>query len=196
MTVPASPAIGTKHTTKPSRDFTPGVFRTPTGVVHPHMPLLGASNHPSNISTLLFAFATLIVHTLFRTSPGQDKNLNLTSSYLDLSVLYGCNDKEMDSVRRKDGTGRIWEDTWADPRLLTMVPAVGALMVVFSRNHNVSTLSILSSIILYLPSDHHPHHPVCRHQAPRNKRKPDLRASPIPQLPPSTTRNPHPGRPV
>jgi len=95
-------------------------------------------DHPSGISTLMFAFATLIVHTLFRTSPGPDKNLNLTSSYLDLSVLYGCNEKEMDSVRRKDGTGRIWEDTWADSRLLAMVPAVGALMIVFSRNHNVS----------------------------------------------------------
>ena len=94
--------------------------------------------HPSGISTLMFAFATLIIHTLFRTSTGTDKNLNLTSSYLDLSVLYGCNEQEMDSVRRKDGTGRIWEDTWADSRILAMVPAVGALLVVFSRNHNVS----------------------------------------------------------
>lgn len=94
--------------------------------------------HPSGISTLMFAFATLIIHTLFRTSTGPDKNLNLTSSYLDLSVLYGCNEQEMDSVRRKDGTGRIWQDTWADSRILAMVPAVGALLVVFSRNHNVS----------------------------------------------------------
>ena len=99
--------------------------------------------HPSGVSTLMFAFGTLLIHTLFRTSPGPDKNLNLTSSYLDLSVLYGSNEPEMDSVRRKDGTGRLWEDTWADSRLIAMVPAVGALMVVFSRNHNVCTLLLL-----------------------------------------------------
>jgi len=56
----------------------------------------------------------------------------------------------MDSVRRKDGTGRIWEDTWADSRLIAMVPAVGALMVVFSRNHNVRTLLLL----FYMSSNH------------------------------------------
>jgi len=106
--------------------------------------------HPSGISTLMFAFATLIIHTLFRTSTGPDKNLNLTSSYLDLSVLYGCNEQEMDSVRRKDGTGRIWQDTWADSRILAMVPAVGALLVVFSRNHNVS----LSRLLFYTSSYH------------------------------------------
>ena len=108
--------------------------------------------HPSGISTLLFAFATLIIHTLFRTSTGPDKNLNLTSSYLDLSVLYGSNEQEMDSVRRKDGTGRIWEDTWADSRILAMVPAVGALLVLFSRNHNVST----SPSLFYMWSNDNP----------------------------------------
>ena len=116
--------------------------------------------HPSGVSTLMFAFGTLLIHTLFRTSPGPDKNLNLTSSYLDLSVLYGSNEPEMDSVRRKDGTGRLWEDTWADSRLIAMVPAVGALMVVFSRNHNVRTFFYCSiGSITVMPV-------ARRHQAP------------------------------
>lgn len=61
----------------------------------------------------------------------------------------------MDSVRRKrlldhswcaaeiifhvgkDGTGRLWDDVFADRRLLFMPPATSALLVLFCRNHNV-----------------------------------------------------------
>lgn len=41
-------------------------------------------------------------------------------------------------VRRKDGTGRLWEDVWADARVLFMPPNVSAMLVLFCRNHNVS----------------------------------------------------------
>jgi len=96
---------------------------------------------------LLFAFGDLIIHSLFRTSR-EAEGINLTSSYLDLSVLYGVDEAEMSGdpenggrggVRRHDGTGRLWEDCWADPRIAMMGPAVGAMLVVFCRNHNVST---------------------------------------------------------
>lgn len=99
--------------------------------------------HPSGLSSLFFAFATLITHTLFRTStagPDHTNIVNATSSYLDLSPLYGVNEDEMKSVRRGDGTGRLWNDTWADPRIINMPPSVAALLVVFSRNHNVSII--------------------------------------------------------
>lgn len=52
--------------------------------------------HPSGLSTMLFAFGDVIIHSLFRTSQA-DPSVNLTSSYLDLSPLYGVDEKEMHS---------------------------------------------------------------------------------------------------
>ncbi|CAG8505142.1 15835_t:CDS:10 [Acaulospora colombiana] len=88
--------------------------------------------HPSGLSSLMFGFADLIIHSLFRTS-SRDPSVNLTSSYLDLSPLYGVDETEMNTVRRFDGTGRLWEDVWADPRLTMMPPHVCALLVYVSQ---------------------------------------------------------------
>jgi linoleate 10R-lipoxygenase len=52
--------------------------------------------HPSGLSALMFGFADLIIHSLFRTS-NRDPSVNLTSSYLDLSPLYGVDETEMNS---------------------------------------------------------------------------------------------------
>jgi len=97
--------------------------------------------HPGGMSSLFFAFADLIIHDIFHSSP--DGLSNLTSSYLDLSVLYGTSDDQVDSVRRKDGTGRLWNDVFADNRLLFMPPASCALLVLLSRNHNYVAQKIL-----------------------------------------------------
>lgn len=43
-------------------------------------------------------------------------------------------------VRRNDGTGRLYEDVFAENRLLLMPPAVSTLLVLFCRNHNVRIL--------------------------------------------------------
>ncbi|KAG8791373.1 hypothetical protein FRC17_008760, partial [Serendipita sp. 399] len=91
--------------------------------------------HPSGLSSMMFAFGDIIIHSLFRTSRG-DEGVNLTSSYLDLSPLYGVDEKEMKTVRRNDGTGRLYEDAWADPRITMMPPAVAAVLIIFARNHN------------------------------------------------------------
>ncbi|CAG7848099.1 Psi-producing oxygenase A AltName: Full=Fatty acid oxygenase ppoA; Includes: RecName: Full=Linoleate 8R-lipoxygenase; Includes: RecName: Full=9,12-octadecadienoate 8-hydroperoxide 8R-isomerase [Serendipita indica DSM 11827] len=120
---------------KPSRDYDPRVEAQFRSQGH-------GQRHPSGLSTMLFAFGDLIIHSLFRTS-SDDPNVNLTSSYLDLSVLYGVDEAEMQTVRRYDGTGRIWEDCWADPRLFGMPPAVLAVLIVFSRNHNYVALRLL-----------------------------------------------------
>lgn len=69
--------------------------------------------------------------------------INNSSSYLDLSILYGGSQKDNDAVRRKDGTGQLWNDVFADSRLLLMPPSTCALLVLLSRNHNVGTISIL-----------------------------------------------------
>jgi hypothetical protein len=89
------------------------------------------------MSSLFFAFANLVIHSIFNTNHG-DWTINDASSYLDLSILYGSSQTQIDQVRRKElGTGSLWEDTFADYRLLQMPPSTCALLVLLSRNHNV-----------------------------------------------------------
>lgn len=97
--------------------------------------------HPGGISSLFFAFADLVVHSIFNTDH-DDWTKNKNSSYLDLSVLYGSNQKQQDSVRKKDGSGKLHDDVFADGRLLMMPPATCALLVLLNRNHNVYHYSI------------------------------------------------------
>lgn len=92
--------------------------------------------HPAGISSLFFAFADLIIHSIFYTDDN-DWTKNKTSSYLDLSILYGNNQDEQAQVRKKDGSGKLHDDVFADGRLLMMPPATCALLVLLSRNHNV-----------------------------------------------------------
>lgn len=92
--------------------------------------------HPGGISSLFFAFADLVTHSIFNTNHS-DWNINDASSYLDLSILYGSSDSAVDKVRRKDGTGRLWDDVFSDGRLLFMPPSSCALLVLMNRNHNV-----------------------------------------------------------
>lgn len=114
--------------------------------------------HPGGLSSLFFAFANLVIHSLFNTSPSSPPSppnshsttttttsplnyppptTNTTSSYLDLSPLYGTTPAQLASVRRFDGTGRLWEDCWADERIGYMPPSSVGMVVVFCRNHNV-----------------------------------------------------------
>lgn len=104
--------------------------------------------HPGGISSLFFAFADLVIHSCFNTNTANsDYTTNNASSYLDLSILYGSSDAEVNKVRKKDGTGKIWEDVFADSRLLLMPPSACALLVLLSRNHNVSVFLWL--LVLY-----------------------------------------------
>jgi linoleate 10R-lipoxygenase len=104
--------------------------------------------HPGGISSLFFAFADIIIHNIFNTDP-EIWVRNNSSSYLDLSPLYGTSEKTVNSVRKSDGTGQIHNDVFTDFRLTWMPPAVCALLVLFSRNHNVST-----PICLFAPFPH------------------------------------------
>lgn len=83
---------------------------------------------------MLFSFATLIIHSCFETNR-KDRRINDTSSYLDLSPLYGINATEQAKVRTGK-RGEIYPDVIASERLLMMPPSVFALLIVFSRNHN------------------------------------------------------------
>jgi linoleate 10R-lipoxygenase len=59
-----------------------------------------------------------------------------------LSLIY-CTDKEaQDPIRDKmSGRGLLYPDTYAEFRLMFLPPAASALLVVFSRNHNVRSSS-------------------------------------------------------
>ncbi|KAH7870565.1 putative linoleate diol synthase [Lentinula edodes] len=95
----------------------------------------GFQSHPAGLSSLMFSFAALVIHSVFRTSH-TDVNINETSSYCDLAPLYGHNQETQDRVRRKEGLGLLHPDSFAEDRLLLLPPAVCVLLVLFSRNHN------------------------------------------------------------
>ena len=93
-----------------------------------------AKQHPNKISSVLFYFATIIIHDLFRTSH-DDPNISTTSSYLDLSPLYGNSQEEQNDMRtHKDG--RIKPDCFAEKRIHGFPPGVSVLLIMFNRFHN------------------------------------------------------------
>ncbi|KAF8628091.1 hypothetical protein AX15_004094 [Amanita polypyramis BW_CC] len=101
-------------------------------------------NHYGGNSSLIFAFASIVTHSLFKTNiPNFWKNE--ASSYLDLSPLYGNNTEEVDKIRDPNSKGRglLRPDTFSDERLLFLPPASAALLVVFNRNHNYIAEMIL-----------------------------------------------------
>ncbi|KAF8966303.1 linoleate diol synthase [Flammula alnicola] len=102
----------------------------------------GFVKHPAGLSSLMFAFATLVIHSVFRTSH-RDWNINETSSYVDLAPLYGNSQKDQDRVRIKDGRGMLHPDVFAEDRLLLLPQAVCVLLVLFNRNHNYIAAKLL-----------------------------------------------------
>ena len=98
--------------------------------------------HPSGLNRLFFSFATVVIHECFQTSK-TDPWVNETSSYVDLSTLYGNTEKEQKRVRTyKNGT--IWPDSIASDRIMMMPPGVIAVLLLFSRNHNHIAEGLLS----------------------------------------------------
>ncbi|KAK7432233.1 hypothetical protein QQZ08_001178 [Neonectria magnoliae] len=90
--------------------------------------------NPNNVSSILWYWATIIIHDLFWTN-SKDPNQNDSSSYLDLAPLYGCNKEACDSVRTfKDGKLKV--DSFADKRLIGNPPGVCILLIMFNRFHN------------------------------------------------------------
>jgi hypothetical protein len=90
--------------------------------------------HPSGLNRLFFSFATVVIHECFQTSR-TDPWINETSSYVDLSTIYGNTEKEQKRVRTYED-GRIFPDSIASERIMMMPPGVVAVLLMFSRNHN------------------------------------------------------------
>ncbi|OIW26965.1 heme peroxidase [Coniochaeta ligniaria NRRL 30616] len=90
--------------------------------------------HPNNVSSVLWYWAAIIIHDLFWTDY-PDMSKSKTSSYLDLSPLYGSNQGMQDTIRTfKDG--KLKPDAYADKRLLGMPPGVSVILIMFNRFHN------------------------------------------------------------
>ena len=107
--------------------------------------------NPAGINSILFYHATIIIHgsssrpipretlilillDIFRTNR-QDPNISDTSSYLDLSPLYGRSQETQDSIRTFED-GKLKPDTFAEERLIGQPPGVCVLLVMYSRFHN------------------------------------------------------------
>lgn len=98
--------------------------------------------HPSGLNRLFFSFATIVIHECFQTSR-TNQWINETSSYVDLSTLYGNTSKEQERVRT-GVNGLIFPDSVASERIMMMPPGVIAVLLMFSRNHNHICESLLS----------------------------------------------------
>jgi hypothetical protein len=128
-------AAGTPYarTVKPAMMQTPA--RPDPGVVFDSiMTRKHAELHPNRISSMLFYLASIIIHDCFRTSH-DDPSVSMTSSYLDLSPLYGSNQEEQDQMRT-GVDGKIKPDCFSEARLLFFPPGVGAMLIMFNRFHN------------------------------------------------------------
>ena len=92
--------------------------------------------HPAKLSSMLFYLASIIIHDLFSTDhqPGATGN-NMTSSYLELSPLYGNNQKEQDAMRTFHD-GKIKPDCFSNKRVLGFPPGASVLLIMFNRFHN------------------------------------------------------------
>jgi len=98
--------------------------------------------HPSGLNRLFFSFATVVIHECFQTHrPSQW--INETSSYVDLSTLYGNTEKDQVRVRTYNN-GLIYPDSIASERIMMMPPGVVAVLLLFSRNHNDIAEGLLS----------------------------------------------------
>jgi linoleate 10R-lipoxygenase len=79
-------------------------------------------------------FGPLTTADLFWTDY-RDPSISKTSSYLDLSPLYGSNQQMQDTVRTFED-GRLKPDTYADKRLGALPPGVSVLLIMLNRFHN------------------------------------------------------------
>ncbi len=78
------------------------------------------TKHPNNVSSILFYWASLIIHDLFQTDH-RDFSMSQTSSYLDLSPLYGDTQADQDCMRTfKDG--KLKPDCFSEQRMLGFPP--------------------------------------------------------------------------
>ncbi|KAI1159060.1 heme peroxidase [Nemania serpens] len=96
----------------------------------------------SGLSSMLIYHATIIIHDIFRTNDN-DKNISDSSSYLDLSPLYGYTMELQRKVRDdRYKLGLLKPDTFAEDRLLRQPPGVCIILVMYNRYHNYAAAQL------------------------------------------------------
>ena len=95
----------------------------------------------TQISSMLLYHATIIIHDIFRTN-AFDKNISDTSSYLDLSPLYG-RDEDHQWTIRTGRQGLLKPDSFAEDRLMNQPPGVCIYLIMYSRFHNYVAKQLL-----------------------------------------------------
>jgi linoleate 10R-lipoxygenase len=116
------------------KTITPGALPDPGLVFDAVFARHEFTKHPNNVSSILFYWASLIIHDLFQTDHS-DMNNSQTSSYLDLSPLYGDTQPDQDQIRTfKDG--KLKADCFSEQRMLGFPPGCGVLLIMFNRFHN------------------------------------------------------------
>lgn len=140
---------------------TPPVLPDPELIFDSVMKRTEFKKHPNNVSSMLWHWASIIIHDLFWTDH-QDITRSKTSSYLDLSPLYGSN-QEMQFSVRTFRNGMLKPDTFADKRLLGMPPAVPVILIMFNRFHNhvAQNLADINENMRFTPPDD----PLCEANA-------------------------------
>ncbi|KAF3937371.1 hypothetical protein ABW19_dt0205244 [Dactylella cylindrospora] len=103
--------------------------------------LSGPRKSGSGLSVMLIYHATIIIHDIFRTND-KDKNISDSSSYLDLSPLYGYDEVTCAKVRTGH-LGLLHPDTFAENRLLRQPPGVCTYLVMYNRYHNYVARQLL-----------------------------------------------------
>ena len=96
----------------------------------------------SGLSSMLIYHATIIIHDIFRTNDS-DKNISDSSSYLDLSPLYGYTEGTARKIRDdKYKLGLLKPDTFAEDRLVRQPPGVCIMLVMYNRYHNYAATQL------------------------------------------------------
>ncbi|KAH7131804.1 putative prostaglandin G/H synthase 2/cyclooxygenase 2, pgh2/cox2 [Dendryphion nanum] len=102
----------------------------------------GGRTSQSGLSSMLIYHATIIIHDIFRTNDN-DKNISDSSSYLDLSPLYGYTMEMQRKIRDdKYKLGLLKPDTFAEDRLLRQPPGVCIMLVMYNRYHNYAATQL------------------------------------------------------
>jgi hypothetical protein len=117
----------------------------PTSLIEALLSRTEFKPHPNQHSSLFYYMVIILWHgipdcdpqlieDLFNTSQ-KDVTVNMASSYLDLSPLYGSSQAEQNLVRTFEN-GTIGPDSYSDRRLEIFPPGVAALIICFNRFHN------------------------------------------------------------
>lgn len=86
----------------------------------------------------------MIIHDLFQTDH-RDFSNSQTSSYLDLSTLYGDTEEDQNGIRTFED-GKLKPDCFSEQRLLGFPPGCGVFLILLNRFHNyvVEQLAVIN----------------------------------------------------